>query len=751
MAYPNITSREIRVAREIASKLTPEQLVAQLEAIPFTEFLDESGAFSEPKAIEAAPYGVGIVKRVFGNGRSLDISKAAKEFNRLQKFIIDRVGVPALIEEEGAGGLMVPWATAFPSPLAMASTFDPGLMLRVAQVIGRQASRLGVRQLFSPVLDLCLDPRWGRCEETYGEDPRLAAAMGVSYVKGEQSQGVAATLKHFVAYGASEGGRNGANAPIGYLDLRNLVMVPFEAAVKESSPLSVMPSYNDVDGVPSHANGLLIDGVLRGEWGFSGFTVSDAEALSMLIDTQGVAQGREEAALLAITSGVDVENGYAPMKGRLYWALADMVRSGKAPESVIRRAAERVVAAKVALGLFENPYVSYSGGPLEEPGDRELAREAAERSVVLLKNDGALPLRHDARVLLTGPSAADGRALLFDYHLQAHRGLRDEITRVVSVLEGLRGLGLNVDFVKVSSWTNCSYEEVRAVAEAAPRHDVVVAVVGEVAGGFWLADPEVTSGEGIDRDPVLPECQVRLLEGLLSANARLVIIVISGRPLALPDTVVERSSAILMSFYAGEEGGAAIGEVLLGLVNPSGRLPVTVPRAVGDVPVHVGLRASSASRITRRRVTPLFPFGHGLSYSRVEYYDLNVSSDRDAITLTFSLRNLGPMDVEEVPQLYVSPPSEVYERPRLELLGFGRVPIKVGEVRRVMFEVRLDQLSVYLPGERLVVPGGRYIFYVGPSSANLSLRAEVEVERLELRGRGGLLWSQLAPAWGEAA
>lgn len=731
-------------AREIVSRLSLEEAIAQLEAIPFTDLLDEDGRLSEEKARELVGSGVGIVKRVYGNGVVRDLAAAARELNRLQRFLMERVGIPAIPEEEGAGGLMVPQATAFPSPLAMASTFDPGLMLRVAQAIGRQASRLGVRQLFSPVLDLCLDPRWGRCEETYGEDPRLAAAMGVSYVRGVQSQGVAATLKHFVAYGASEGGRNGANAPIGYLDLRNLVMVPFEAAVKESSPLSVMPSYNDVDGVPSHANGLLIDGVLRGEWGFGGFTASDAEALSMLIDTQGVAQGREEAALLAITSGVDVENGYAPMRERLYWALADMARSGRAPESVIRRAAERVVAAKVALGLFENPYVSYSGEPLEEPGDRELAREAAERSLVLLKNEGALPLRRDARVLLTGPSAADGRALLFDYHLQAHRGLREEVTRVVSVLEGLRGLGLNVDFVRVSSWTRCSDEEVRAAAEATPGHDVVVAVVGEVAGGFWLADPEVTSGEGIDRDPVLPECQVRLLRELASAGVKLVTVIVSGRPLAIPDDVVRSSVAILYSFYPGEEGGNAIARALAGLVNPSGRLPVTIPASVGDLPVRYNLRRSSYSRITRRRPSAAFPFGHGLSYSRVEYSDLELITYDNGVRASFTVRNLGPLDVEEVSQLYMSAPSQAYERPKVELVGFARVPLKVNEARRVTFSVSYEALSVYLPGDRLVVPGGTYSFYVGPSSADLRLSGSLRLDEVRLGGRGGGLWAAVS-------
>ncbi|MCG2897019.1 MAG: glycoside hydrolase family 3 C-terminal domain-containing protein [Acidilobus sp.] len=744
MPHATIRPEHILRAREIVARLSVEEKVAQLEAVPFTHFLDESGRFSEAKAEEIAKYGVGIVKRVYGNGAFLDNAQMAREFNRLQEFLVKRstARLPAMIEEEAAGGLMAPGATAFPSPLAMASTFDPELMSRVADAIGRQARALGVHQVFSPVLDLCLDPRWGRCEETFGEDPRLAAAMGVSYVKSVQAHGVAATLKHFVAYGMSEGGRNGANSWVGELDLRNLALVPFESAVKEARPLSVMASYNDVDGVPSHANGLLIDGVLRGEWGFEGFVVSDAEGVTRLLWLHRVARDAEEAALLSLSAGIDVENSYAPMRERLFWSLVEAVRSGRLPEYILDRHVERVVAVKVSLGLLENPYVSYDGGPVETAEDRALAREAAERAIILLKNDGVLPLSRDLRVLLTGPGASQPLAMLFDYHLQAHRGLGRQVTPVVTVLEGLRPLLPRLDYWPVSGFASCRDDEIEGAREAARGHDVVVAVVGERSGGFWLRDSEVLSGEGVDRDPTLPDCQLRLLRSLAGSGARLVIVLIAGRPVSLPEDVINAASAVLLTFYPGEEGGNAIARALVGLVNPSGRLPVTIPSSVGDVPVRHGLRRSSASDITVRRPRPLFPFGHGLSYSRVTYSDLRAGLEGGVLRASLKLTNEGPLEAEEVPQLYVSPPSRLYERPSLELIGFGRVRLGVGESKTVSFEVGLEALSVYMPGGRLLVPAGTYELYAGPSSADLRLKAEVELkEDLELRGRGGVLWA----------
>ncbi|RLE87157.1 MAG: beta-glucosidase, partial [Thermoprotei archaeon] len=421
--------------------MTLEEKVAQLLSVP-VEALVEGKRLSREKAGELLKHGIGEVTRVSGSRLGLKPREAARLVNEIQRFLVEetRLGIPAIIHEESLSGLMAPTATNFPQSIGLASTWDPELVYRVASEIRRQALLVGARQCLAPVLDVCRDPRWGRTEETYGEDPYLVAAMGVAYVRGLQSddlsRGVIATPKHFAAHGFPEGGRNIAQVHVGVRELREVFLYPFEAAVKEGGALSVMAAYHEIDGVPCHTNYWLLTEVLRGEWGFRGFVVSDYFAIRQLITVHRVAGDELEAAIQALEAGVDVELPGADC----YKRLMNAVREGVISERAVEEAAAKVLRAKYLLGLFENPYVDEAAVPesLDSREARELALEAARKSIVLLKNDGVLPLNRDKlrAIAVIGPNAAEGRALLGDYTYTAHLALEELAVEAVSILEG---------------------------------------------------------------------------------------------------------------------------------------------------------------------------------------------------------------------------------------------------------------------------------------------------------------------------
>jgi len=725
--------------KRLLSKMTLEEKVAQLLSVP-VEALVEGKSLSLSKARELLQHGIGEITRVSGSRLGLKPREAARLVNEIQRFLVKetRLGIPAIIHEESLSGLMAPTATNFPQAIGLASTWDPGLVERVASEIRRQALLVGARQCLAPVLDVCRDPRWGRTEETYGEDPYLVAAMGVAYVRGLQSddlsRGVIATPKHFAAHGFPEGGRNIAQVHVGVRELREVFLYPFEAAVKEGGAFSLMAAYHEIDGVPCHANYWLLTEVLKGEWGFRGFVVSDYFAIRQLITVHRAARDELEAAVQALEAGVDVELPGADC----YKRLIDAVREGVISERAVEEAAARVLKAKYLLGLFENPYVDEAAVPesLDRREARELALEAARKSIVLLKNDGTLPLSKDLRAIaVIGPNAAEGRALLGDYTYTAHLALEEPVVEVVSILDGVRrkvSPSTEVLYAKGCDILSDDRSGFQEAVEAAEKADVVVAVMGERSGLIWFDKKrQFTSGEGVDRpDLRLPGVQEELIRELHKVGKPIILVLINGRPLAIGG-VLPYVNAVVEAWYPGEEGGTAVADVLFGDYNPGGRLPITFPRAAGQVPIYYSRKPSSFHNYVYLESKPLFPFGYGLSYTEFEYGDLRVEPGevRAGATVSVSVvvKNVGRMEGDEVVQLYVAREHAGVTRPVMELKGFKRVTLKPGEEKLVTFKLPTEVLAFYDRYMRLVIEPGEYRVMIGRSAEDIVLQSAFKV------------------------
>lgn len=721
------------------ASMTLEEKVAQLLSVP-VESLLEGGEFSRQRARELLARGIGQVTRVSGSRLGLKPREAARLVNEIQRFLVEetKLGIPAIVHEESLAGLMASTATCFPQAIALASSWNPELVYKVAGEIRRQTLLVGARQCLAPVFDLCLDPRWGRCEETYGEDPYLAAAMGVAYVKGLQGSlrdGVIATCKHFAGHGSPEGGRNTAPLRAGERELREAHLFTFEAAVKESGAMAVMPAYHEIDGVPCHANRRLLAGILRGEWGFKGIVVSDYFAIRQLQTYHKIAASDLEAAVEALEAGVDIELPSADCYNR----LIDAVREGIVSERKIEEAAARVLRVKQALGLFDNPYVDEGAVPeaLDNPAARELAREAASESAVLLKNIGVLPLRSVRRLAVVGPCANDPLCMLGDYHYAAHLGLDKLGVKVVTVLEGIRKLappGTEVLYAKGCGILSKDKSGFGEAVEVAQKADVVVAAVGERSGGFWLGGREQCSGEGLDRSELgLPGVQEGLLRELVATGKPVVAVVVSGRPLALSHDVLEGIAALIEAWHPGEEGGVALAELLFGVRSPSGRLPISVPKSAGHVPAYYWRKPSSFNPYVESDAKPLFPFGFGLSYTSFRYRDLRVEPScldpESWLDVSVTVENVGEVEGAEVVQLYTSRAYASVARPVRELKGFAKVKLKPGEAARVAFRVPVDLLAYYDREMRLAVEAGEYRVIVARHAEDEGLQAAVKVER----------------------
>lgn len=727
-----------RKVRSLLSELSLEEKVAQLVSLP-VEALVEDGSFSRAKALEVLKYGIGEITRVSGSRLGLKPREAAKLVNDIQRFLVEETPhrIPAIVHEESLAGLMASTATCFPQAIGLASTWDPELVFRVADEIRRQARLVGAHQCLAPVLDVCRDPRWGRTEETYGEDPYLVAAMGCAYVSGLQSgdlrRGVVATLKHFAAHGFPEGGRNTARVQVGMRELREVFLYPFEAAVKEAGALSVMPAYHEIDGVPCHANRWLLTDLLRGEWGFKGIVVSDYFAVRQLESVHRVAERDLDAAIQALEAGVDVELPHPDC----YLRLVDAAREGLISAKPVDEAVERVLTLKFLLGLFENPYVNEEGVPetLDNDKARGLAREAARKSIVLLKNDGILPLKGVKRIAIIGPNAASGIALLGDYHYAAHVGLPEPAVKVVSVLEEVKSLappGTEVLYAEGCGVRSHRTDGFEAALKVSQNADVVIAVMGERAGGFWLSNPELSSGEGVDRASLgLPGVQEELLRRVLSLGKPTVLILVNGRPISLPPDILEGVRALIEAWYPGEEGGLALAEVIFGVCSPGGRLPISVPKSVGQIPVYYYRRGASFNPYVELDSKPLFPFGFGLSYTEFRYSDLRIEPEvvegEDAVEVSVTVENVGEVKGDEVVQLYVARKSSSVTRPARELKGFKRVTVEPGERVRVAFKLPIELLAFYNRGMKLVVEPGEYRVIVARHAEDTTLEGSLKV------------------------
>ncbi|GIM93727.1 beta-glucosidase family protein [Paractinoplanes toevensis] len=681
---------------------------------------------------EASRNGLGHLTRVYGSV-PLTVEEGAAEVIRQQRVVLgnSRLGIPAIVHEECLTGFTAFGATVYPAAIAWGATFDPELVERMAASIGRDMAALGIHQGLSPVLDVVRDYRWGRVEETIGEDPYLVALLGAGYVRGLQSAGVLATLKHFAGYSASRGARNHGPVSMGRRELLDVILPTFETAVREAGAASVMNSYSDVDGVPAGADPWLLTEVLREQWGFTGTVVSDYWAVPFLATMHRIADTMDDAGLQALAAGIDVE-------------LPDTLGFGegligKVPEELIDRAAGRLLTQKIELGLLDAGWtpegsVANAGQvDLDSPANRALAREMAEKSVILLDPGSSLPLDPELRkVAVVGPAAADPRTFMGCYAFPNHVlprypgvGLGIAVPTAVDALR--QELAAEVVHEPGCTVTGDDRSGFAAAVEAARGADVCIAMVGDLAGLFGHG----TSGEGCDADELrLPGVQGELLQALLDTGTPVVVVVVSGRPYALGE-VAGRAAALVQAFMPGEEGASAIAGMLTGRVQPGAKLPVQIPKTPGGQPgtyLQPVLGAEN-SGVSNLDPTPLFPFGHGRSYTTFEVDDLRISEARvptdGEFTVTVRVRNTGERPGDEVVQLYLRDVVAQVTRPVKQLTGFARVPLEPGEAKDVRFKVHTDRTAFTARDLRRIVEPGELEIMVGTSAGDLPCRGSV--------------------------
>ena len=662
-------------------------------------------------------HGLGHLTRAYGT-RPVETAERARWLWEFQRRLVTgtRLGIPAIVHEECLTGLSVWKAATFPTPLAWGAAFDPDLVEQMGAAIGESMRALGIHQGLAPVLDVVRDPRWGRVDECIAEDPYLVGTIGTSYVRGLQSRGVHATLKHFVGYSASRAGRNFAPVHVGAREVADVLLVPFEMAILDGRARSVMHSYAEIDGVPVAADASLLTGVLREQWGFDGPVVADYFGVAFLHLLHHVAEDLGGAAIQALTAGVDVE---LPTGDAYLAPLAEAVRAGRVDEALVDRAVLRVLHQKLELGLLDATFEEDppTGVDLDSPQHRAIARKLAEESVVLLRNDGILPLAAAHRIAVIGPNADRTGALFGCYsflnHVLPHHPAVDPGLAIPTVLDALRA-----EFSAVSFSAGCGVDDADrsgfdAAVAAAAAADVAVLVMGDQAGLFGRG----TVGEGCDRDDlVLPGVQHDLVDAVLATDTPTILVLLTGRPYAL-DWALRRCAAVVQAFFPGEEGAGAVAGVLSGRINPSGRLPVSLPRSAGAQPysyLHVAL--GEGDEVTNLDTTPPAPFGFGLSYTTFAYADLSVP-DRvptdGALAVSVRVANTGSVPGDDVVQLYGHDVVGSVTRPVAQLLGYQRVHLLPGQSATVRFTVPTARLAFADRTYTRVVEPGEIELWVG--------------------------------------
>ncbi|MDQ7879468.1 glycoside hydrolase family 3 N-terminal domain-containing protein [Microbacterium sp. QXD-8] len=738
-------------AQALVDELTLEEKVAQLGSVWLTDAADDFAPTLEdglaPDGADPFAHGLGQLTRVFGTA-PVSVREGVARLRELQHRVVasQRLGIPALVHEECLTGLATFGATAFPTPLAWAATFDEDLVRDMARAIGDDMRAIGVHQGLAPVLDVVRDYRWGRVEETLGEDPYVVGQMGAAYVAGLEGAGVVATLKHFAGYAASRAARNHGPVSMGPREFADTVLPPFETALRQGGARSVMTSYTDVDGIPSTANRQLLDGVLRTEWGFDGTVVADYWAVPFLVSMHRVAADGAAAGALALRAGVDVELPSTVA----YAALPRLVREGVVDESDIDRAAVRHLRHKIEAGLLDRGPVVPDGAEdvlLDSPRNRAISAALAEESIILLRDDGMLPLTGARRIALIGPAATEYRSLLGCYAFPNH------------VLTKYPGHAPGIDIPTIEDAVRAEWGDARVRSErgceivgdagvrideavALARHsDVAVLVVGDVAGLFGAG----TSGEGCDAPHLrLPGRQDDLVRAVLATGTPTVLVVVSGRPYALGDYA--EAGAIVQAFFPGADGAAAVAGVLSGRIAPSGRLPVQIPRSAEATGTYLQPPLGRHNRgITVADPTPLFPFGHGVTPGRIVYESIEtpaVLSTGGAAEVAVVVRNDGA-DAIEVVQLYASFPSGPIVRPDVQLVGFARIPVPAGARRTVRFTLEAARLAATGPDSRLAVEPGVAVLSAGPSAAERPAETRVRLagpRRVLLARAGRTAW-----------
>ncbi len=737
-----------RVA-DLLPRMTLEEKVEQLAGgwEQKIDVIDPTGTYTKEEARK-------IVSGEWGPDVKFTPRQSAILRNAVQRYQLEktRLGIPVIFMSEGLHGLMEYGSTSYPQALGLAATFDPALIKRVFTAVGDEAGSRGIGQVFSPVLDIARDPRWGRTEETYGEDPYLASRIGVAAIEGFQGDEylidrhhVLATAKHFAVHGMPEGGTNTAPGNYSERIIRENFLVPFQAAVQEAHVGSVMASYNEIDGVPNHINHWLLDKVLRQEWGFDGYLTSDGEGLQMLVGTHHVARNNADAARQGLSAGIE----YDLSDGSVYRTLVDQVKQGVVPESEVDRAVAHVLTTKFRLGLFDHPLVDpdYAEKTVNSEEHRKLAVEAARKVMVLLKNDkNTLPLdlAKIKTIAVIGPNAADihvgGYARDPGQGVSILDGIRSRVGNKAKVLyqegckitdapQGYKGWAAdNVHLVDPATQTS----SIQAAVDAAKKADVAIVVVGENESTNREAWSEGHLG---DRDSLdLLGAQNDLVKAVVETGTPVVVILINGRPLSI-NYIAEKVPAILDGFYLGEEGGVAAAEVLFGDVNPGGKLPITFPHTVGALPDFYDHKPSDNRSYEFSTRKPLFAFGYGLSYTTFKFDNLRVEPAEilpgGRAKVSVDIINTGSRDGDEVPQLYIHPKVSSVTQPVLRLAAFERITLKAGEKETVSFAITPDMLSILNTDMHRVVEPGVYEMIVGPSSDDTT------TARLTVNGPGG--------------
>ncbi|MCW3492474.1 beta-glucosidase family protein [Microbacterium sp. SSM24] len=694
------------------------------------------------------PAGLGQLTRPFGTA-PVDPAVGALSLMRAQQRIMaaNRFGIPAVAHEECLAGFATWGATAYPVPLSWGATFDPDLVRELGARIGADLRSVGVHQGLAPVLDVVRDARWGRVEETIGEDPYLVGTVATAYIQGIERAGVIATLKHFVGYSASRAGRNLAPVSVGPRELADVLLPPFEMALRESGVRSVMNSYTDLDGVPTAADASLLTGLLRDTWGFDGTVVADYFSIAFLSQLHGHSEGWTDAAAAALAAGIDVE---LPTVKTFGPDLVAAVEDGRVDPALVDRALRRVLLQKAALGMLDPSWTpvpeALAAVPdaaaddvrglvdLDPPANRALARRIAEEAVVLVKNDGLLPIAHAARIAVIGPTAVDPFAVLGCYSFPAHVGVRHPELPVGIDLPTLREAvaaefpHAEIVWAAGTSIDGGETDGFAAARDAASEADLVVLALGDRAGLFGRG----TSGEGCDvADLTLPGAQQRLLDEILATGVPTVVTLLAGRPYALGDAP-ERAAAIVQTFFAGEEGTGAIAGVLSGRVNPSGRLPVSIPRDPGAQPsTYLAATLARRTEVSSIDPSPAFPFGHGLGYAPAVWSDAASSASSMApdgsVAVSIHVGNAGDRAGVEVVQLYLHDPVASTVRPVQRLIGYTRVPLAAGERVRVSFEVPADLAAFTGQDGRRVVEPGEIVLGFGRSSGEIVATRSVRI------------------------
>lgn len=751
--YKDATQSVDARVKDLLGRMTPQEKIGQLicplgwpmyekfnadataggqDSVAITDlyrhFVDSLGGGMLWAAFRADPW----TRKTLETG--LNPTLAAKTYNLLQKYSIEhsRLGIPIILAEEAPHGHMAIGTTVFPTSIGLASTWNPETMEQVGKVIARELRAQGGHISYGPVTDLAREPRWSRVEETYGEDVFLTSTMAAGMMQGTSpknngwNKGVISTLKHFIAYGIPEGGHNGNPSFVGQRDLYENFLPTFKAAI-DAGALSVMTSYNAIDGEPTTGNRALLTDLLRGEWGFDGFVVSDLQSVDGLANDHRIAADLREAGEMALKAGVDVDLG-----ANCFSLLEKSLKEGKITEKDLDIAAGRVLKIKFQLGLFDNPYIPEEDVQVRTPENIEVARKAALESVTLLENNGVLPLSKNIKVAVVGPNADNMYNQLGDYTAPQER------SNIVTMLDGIKAkIGpQNVIYAKGCAVRDEAWNGIPEAVLAALRADVVVAVVGGSSArdfktkyidtGAAVVDDKTVSdmeaGEGFDRASLdLLGRQNALLKALKATGKPLVVVHIEGRPLDKA-WQKENADALLTLWYPGQEGGNALADVLFGDYNPAGRLPVTVPRSVGQLPVYYNKKFPFGHDYVEMPSNGLYEFGYGLSYTKFDYSDLKiVKTGDDSATVSVTITNTGDYDGEEVVQLYITDQKASTVRPRKQLRGFRRLYIPKGSASRIAFELDREAFLIYDKEMKPVVEPGDFTIGIGASSEDIRL------------------------------